>query len=395
MTNYATLFQTQIQRSVAAALGQWQARQADAQTTDLHALTLHVLAFALPISQAWDGTRALVMTAAPQMEQASLWDEWLPLLETALRHSQAQGDIPAQAELHFHRGVIAQIRSDYPAADEALGQSADLSRAIGDGEKAGRALNRRAYVTRLRQQPVVAQRLIDEALSLLPPAAEERAYSAFVLGALAFDQQDWPAAEEHLRQALTRWRQAANPRMEARSLSNLGPVLQWRQKYDEALACYQDAEALLLELSDPLQLALTRMNMGIIHSLTGDDEAALDRYRQAEESFRRAEATLHLAQLGTNLGISYRRLGRWEEARHAYGESIALYRALEIWPRLGNALDGLGLTWLGEGNPAQAESTFREGLAVMERCGDDRTSQLIRSDLRQHLDELLTAGAGR
>ncbi|MBX3001673.1 MAG: tetratricopeptide repeat protein [Caldilineaceae bacterium] len=382
---YPAFFLTLVERSIHTVLARLQTRTDGSISEEERALILNVLDYGLAVQEIWSTSRGLVMATVPLMEQTSYWDDWLLFLERALTMSKLQQDREVEAELLYRRGVFEQLRTDLQKADQDFSKSASIFLMLGDNLKAARALNRQAYVARLRQDFSSALTLVEQATSLLSPHQSEQGYSAFVRGVVAFDQRDWVQAEIWLRRSLDIWTHHGDQRMVARSLCNLGPALQVQQRYPEALVCYQEAEKVLAMLGDHIQLALTRMNMGIVYSLTDENHLALSLFQQAEPIFRGEQATLYLAQLYNNLGFCYRRLQQWEAAQAAYEQSIVHYKALGNRPRLANAMDGLGLALAGLNLHDQAVTIWKEALTILASLPVDPGVERVRAGLVERL----------
>ncbi len=146
------------------------------------------------------------------------------------------------------------------------------------------------------------------------------------------------------RDAETLWQRtiAANPQAFA-AYHNLGTIRAGAGRYDEALAFWQQAQAIH-------ESAETCRNIGQLHELRGDLEAALQCYQRALELQPNYDKALVRA------ADCYLALGRLEEAETSYRSG------LKHEPKHPGCHLGLGLIHEMHGESAEAESRYRLAL---------------------------------
>lgn len=129
---------------------------------------------------------------------------------------------------------------------------------------------------------------------------------------------------------------------EGEALNNLGDALISLERYDAALARYQDAIEIFRRVGNRRAEAESSANLAV--ALTG-----LGRYDQALTTYQDALAVLRLtgdqraegAALN-NLGVTLRALRRYDEARAAYEKAVAIFRETGDQDGLAMALGNLG-----------------------------------------------------
>lgn len=362
---YPDLFRRYVQRGAQAALADV-AAAGPALPAEQREQGLHTLDFALGLPEAWPQARDLLIALAPRLEQAGLRQDSIPRLQRGIAQCQAGGDLAGQAQLELHLGLVHLALGRLDAARDLFAASADHCQAAGDRHGQARALNRWAYVDRLQQRLESAAQRVGEAMRLATPDESEHTYGRFVLGGLALDHGDWPAALAHFQEALAGWRRHGDPLMAARSLTNLGAALRGAGRPDEAIARYQEALPLLAALGDTANEATTRMNLGNVYWQQGQPQQALAQYVQAEAALRQADDHLRLAKVNLNLGLVLRDLGQWPRAEQAIAAAIELYRSLGDRRGAANALDALAEVYLDQGRADAALPLLRQALAELE-----------------------------
>lgn len=347
----------------------------------------HILDLGLMQPGIWPLARDLLLTLAPKMEQEGFRDEWMPLLDKGVRQSQAMKDISSEAELTLALGRLQELHHKYGCAKRHLQQSIVCFDLLQDQNGKAKALNRLAFVARQQDDYQRVQQLSQEALKLLDCDNVERANCFYLLGAVAFDQQDWNKAEQFYRISLAVWEESRDVRRIASGYRNLGNALGCRKKYEEAMDSYIHAIKLFEKIHDPVNLAVVRMNLGNIHIFLDQPSHALILFAQAEALFHKIQNEKYLAMIYMNQGIAYHKLCNW-----AYAEEI-LNKSIQLWQRLGhtryliNSMDELGLVYLKQGFHQCALSLFNDALyklnQVMELPNYERLKQLLTTHTEQ------------
>lgn len=394
MNPYAKTFKRFVGNSIRAVHHRLLALENEIPGEEIQSQALQSLDFALPTAETWAISREVLALLAPKMEQAGLRDGWLPYLQRGIERSRAEGDVGTEGELHYHLGLLHELRVRFDDACSAYEKSAHLFSALDERQREARAISRQAYVARLQQRHEQALALAERALSLAPEGSAEHAGCCFTLGTIAFDRREWETSIRWFRSSLAAWERLGDQRMVAFALRNLGPALHWTRAYDEAIVCYERALAIFDEVPDPVHQALTRMNLGIVYSLTGQSERSLALYAQAEPVFRRTEDDLRLALLYGNMGYANRQLSRWQAAEESYRLSIERWRRIGVKASAVNGLDGLGLVLLGSGRLEEALAVFGEALATLEEIPDDPRYDYLHQMVTGHREEAEKARRG-
>jgi tetratricopeptide (TPR) repeat protein len=315
------------------------------------------------------------------MEQAGFRHEWLPYLERGVACSRLAQDASTEAQLSLYIGRLRRLRGEYAEAHTWFEASANLSQQLGDSRGRALALNQLGYVARLQSRFAEAQAYVDEALSLLDEQDTERATSLWVLGTMAQAQMQWAEAEQHHRGALQIWQEAGDHQRAAWSLQNLGDTYRGAGRYEEAAKYIQQAIVLLGQLHDPVNQAIARMNLGIVHLYRNEAEQAL------------ALSTLAEAILVyNNIAIAERELGHWQAAEQAGKKAIRLWEALGNLTYLANSLDEVGLVYLAQARHVEAVATFEQALALLSQVPANPFQEMVRASLLSHLEEARQVG---
>ena len=348
---------------------------------------LHTLSFIIKMADAWEVAYSLLLEMSPRMLQAGLCDEWIPYLQRGIEQSQVRADLRGRAELYHQLGTLYQRRGLFDFAFDCLTSSAESYREIEATTNYATVLNRLAAVARRQSRHDQAKDFVGAALPLLSEEDPEVANSYVVLGELAFDKRNWEEAEKYFVRALTIWEREEDERKRAIGLRNVGVSLSEQGKLQESIDCYRQALRLFKKCPDPINRAITQMNLGNAYLFSKHSTlAALDLYREAKSVFFRFHDNLHLAMVYNNLGYVYRRLERWDEAEAAICASINLWKRLGNVRQMLNSMDELGLILMGKGERLQAVDLFESALAELEKMRDHPGYDRLAELLKEHLD---------
>lgn len=349
---------------------------------------MHLLKYAFLFPEVWPRTSRLLIQLAPKMEQAGHRRDWLPLLKQGAEQSQLLADERTSAELQLNLGILHQLLGDYAVAAQRLSASIHQFGQIDARLDQARAMNRLAYIERLRGRYGEATCLAENATHLLSPLDPEYGSSHTVLGAVAFDLGDWAGAAEHFRQSLILWEETGNQLMIARRLRDLGPALRAQQRYTEAIDCYARAIALFGEFQEPAQQAVTRMNLGVVYTELREVEQAVALYRLAEPIFQQMGDERQLAMLYYNLGLAYDAGQQIEQAQAAFLTSIAHGLNSGDVAFLIDTVEKLIAIYITLPQHTEVLFALQQGRGLLKEIGEQHTSHPHWQKLAQHLETI-------
>jgi len=165
-----------------------------------------------------------------------------------------------------------------------------------------------------------AQRAIAEAEAADDPEALGTA--AFVMG-WAHGALGRDGAESFLQKSLEAYRKSGNLVRQAALLMNLGVVYQMKGRWDEALACYEQARQESLKLGSTVDATLALMNIGEILSDRGELIEAEQALVETLPVWRAAKYRYLLGGCLWLLGRVSLQAGRFEEALKRLDEAKA------------------------------------------------------------------------
>lgn len=353
---------------------------------ELQARIWLTLSYGLRLDWAWPGTRDLLLMVAPRMEQAGVWDEWLPCVAQGIERSQAVGDRATEAALSLHLGHLLFRLRDFKAARRWLEHAAQVALQEGLANPYAEALARKAQLI-LRSENDVASAMewVEAALARVEPDSVTTAFCRFVRGTLRLARLDYGAASEDFETARRLAQEQGDARLSALALVNLGRLYEQRELYEPAETFYEWAIATFTKLEDPINLAVTQMNLGIVYMCTGKIGKAMRSYDAAEATFRRLQERRYLAMLYNNRGMAAAEAGDLAQAVSAYQTACELWAALDEPLAWANVLDNLGMLYSEAQNTRAALASFDHGLQVIRDAPEaSNERQRLQAELRAH-----------
>lgn len=388
-SDLATIFQENIVRAANYLLDRSQYPRSSLLPQADRLLAMHVLSYAFQMPTAWPIMSRLLVTLAPQMEQAGHRDDWIPYLQQGIERSRSWQDVKTEAELSFQLGILHQLLGRYDEADVHYDTSIARFKTEQDARSQAVVMLRQAQVSRLRRHYAGANQLVETAFKLLREDDIERARGYTVQGEIANDDDKWTEAVHFFEKALQLWRVVGNQRRIAWNLTNLGAALHSLGRYQEATEHYMEAIAILGYANEPVHWAVTQMNLGNVALMLNEPQEALRLYALAELVFQKTEDQLRLGMIESNRGIAYRKLNQWKQATDAYLSSIKRYQKIGNIELEANALDGLGLAYLGQGDYEEAVSVFSRALSLLAQFEGEPGWAYLHEEARRHLQEAL------
>lgn len=202
----------------------------------------------------------------------------------------------------------------------------------------------------------------------------EAALCSRILGWMAFDRSDYPAALEIFEEALATFDREDFPAGRLKALNGIASVHSEQGRLESALALFREALDLADQQGDADQSHLLKANIGEILS-------RLHLYQESEDYLRAPLASESLSPLNRSLLLNHlaRALipqNRNDEARRILAEAIELAREGHFLQALGTALAALGAIHLAEGVSTPDTLALLEESRTVARQAGDRTTEV-------------------
>jgi tetratricopeptide (TPR) repeat protein len=165
-------------------------------------------------------------------------------------------------------------------------------------------------------------------------------------------------------------RAGITPAAEGSALGNLGSVYLELRRFDEAIACFQDALPIFWEAGDRCAEGVTLDGLGSAYSGLRRFDEATDCYRDALAIFRETSDRHREGLTLTNLGIAYGGLRRFEEEVRCCRDAVAIHRETGDLRDLGLPLRNLGLAYYNLERLEDSIACDRDALAIYRQTGD-------------------------
>ena len=285
----------------------------------------------------------------------------------ALRRARVEFDVGNfAAAAHIARDAL---REPGPAAAGASASAIDPVHEI----KALLLLARATFAAGQAQQ---ARAPLERALELARRHGQARSASLALaqLGLVAWQAGRYDAAEALLHEALLHealpgLRASGDLRRELDVLNNLGVVAKSRARFAQAVAYYEQAQAIARRIGDRSGEAMLFNNMASAALAANDfHRAALDSER-AERIWTALQETGQLGAALTNRGEAHRELGQYAAAQAAGERALALLRASGAQRLQATVLENLGRVALALGDTEGARRALDEALALARDNG--------------------------
>jgi tetratricopeptide (TPR) repeat protein len=238
------------------------------------------------------GARAwqLVWSLSDFLLRGGLWHEQARMCETGLEAARCAGDITGQAHC-LHRLAVGYTRS---------GRFHD------------------------------AGPLLDQALQLFETIGDQfgQAYVHGMLGFLANRQNQTHAALGHFTRALDLYGAADHPG-QAMVLNDIGYTHALLGNYPQALACCEQALAVIRELGASNWENAVWDSVGYVYHQLGDHQQAITCYQRSLDLSRELADRLNEAATFDHLGDAYKGLGDTAAAHWAWTQALRIFDEID------------------------------------------------------------------
>jgi tetratricopeptide (TPR) repeat protein len=305
----------------------------------------------------------------------------------ALELYRSLGDPLGEADALRDLGFLQYATDDLVTAAISLGQAVNLFAEHGDPRGEIGALNYLAPVYQQQGQYAEAAATLTRALELCETIGDRLAEAGVrsTLGYLECLTGEPAAAAASLTRALELFGRHDYKLSVASAFNYLGVAQRMLGAYESAAASQQRALDLYCAQGSPLGQANAWLELGVAQRLGGDlgqaghsMDRALEIYRSIGDQVCEAEGLNAVGDLRLASSLPAEALACFEQARAQTSEKISPLEHV-------SALDGIGRSHLAAGRPADAAAALREALALYQRLGLPRATEIeaILSDLTE------------
>lgn len=327
----------------------------------------------------------LVVNLFPLAERCGYLADWQAWITRA---SEITADPILQLKLRNQLGFAQHMLHDYEAAVASHSYVATMATTLAcDAELAEACFqlsNNYWALGRLDQAEYFGLQALSLFERLPGPLERKRAAVSNTLG-LAADARGEPArAAELFARAAGLWGQAGDASYQARSLINLSRAQRALGSAAAALACLDQAEALLAPTPNELDRARVHLSRGVVYFEMQAWAAAESAFRQANSSIVQQQAGLDLrAFIHHNLGSVLLSQGRLDEAEPLLRAGAAMWGQLGEPARQANSLDSLGELAAARGDWLAARDLFAQALALLASA-DQAWTRRLQAEVEAH-----------
>lgn len=389
---------TQFTHSVAANISYWQQRTHNLTDDTLPALDqerqnlYRAAKFGLHLPATWQGTAELILQAYVFIERRGYWGEWIPMLEQLLA-SCPEHDLVVRGRILDHLGIFYRHNRQLEQACFAHEAELEIGLSLDDKWREAHAcINLGAVCREMRRFDEALAYILDaeKAFKAINAPLIKHAFVMLELGQLVKAQGEWEDAEQYLSYSVSLWREVGDPVYLANSLRLLGQILVTQDKFDSALAVYDEALDTLLGTENYLEKTRVLIDLGSLHWKQRH-------FVKAEQFFLKANSPL-LRQSGNlvdqalvlnNLGMVYLAQGKLREAACSFQRSIALWKNCDDPIQLANSLGGLAEVEVAQGDVTSAQQLYEEALTFLAAYPQDAWGQKLQKDFTASVHDLV------
>ena len=200
------------------------------------------------------------------------------------------------------------------------------------------------------------------------------------LAALFLRKSEFDSLQFYSEQSLILSRQLNLPEFEARSLSNLGTVLERKGKFDKAIDNYELA---ITKIDTPYDSAIILNNMALANSKISNYDDALVQYLLGIEVLKRSRKRVYLQAILTgNIGGIYITLKKPDSAIVFFNKSLEIRRALDNKRGQIITFDGLGFVHKTlTKDYEKALFNFKKGYELAKDINDEYFKRLMLNEI--------------
>jgi tetratricopeptide (TPR) repeat protein/transcriptional regulator with XRE-family HTH domain len=294
------------------------------------------------------------------------------LLQQMLQVSTDEGDMEGRVSALCYLAAFAELRSDYPLAEDYAQQGLHLTRQIeGLAHTQSILLRTLGQVALQRGAYARSQELCEEGLRLAREfgSDEDVCMLLLCLGRLRHYQGNYAQSLTVYTEGLAIARRIAHQELTCFALTYLGSAILEQGNYARAEELYQDGLVLARALGFRKQLSVLLNDLGVVASRRGDLSQATAHYLEGLELAQQIGLRADICLFLSNLGITAAKLEDYVPAERYLREGIELARQIDNRNHLCLLLSNLGSVLGYRGAYEQANACFEESLGLARSIG--------------------------
>jgi len=185
-------------------------------------------------------------------------------------------------------------------------------------------------------------------------------------------QNNYAAALEYWRMALSIREGTGDKRGAVATMNNIGIVYFEISKYEQALDYYFKALKIKEELGDKKAIANTLNNIGSVYDKLEEKELALDYFDKSMQINDELKDMGGISVNLNNIGSIYRDAKRWEEALQCYQRALEANEKLQDKLGVSIVLNNMGELYYDKGDNKKAMDYYFRSLVLKEQLEDRR-----------------------
>lgn len=294
------------------------------------------------------------------------------LLQQALQTATELEDTGECVTILRHLAAFAELRSDYPAAEDYARRGVQLAHQVaGLAHAESVLLTTLGQVALQRGDYVRSQELCEEGLRLAREHGSDEDVCTLLLclGRLRHYQGNYPRSQAIYEEGLTIARRIGHQELTCFALTYLGSVILEQGDYTRAEELYREGMTIARELGFRKQLSVLLNDLGVVASRRGDLTQAAARYQEGLEVAQQIGLRADICLFLSNLGSTAAELEDYGLAERYLREGIELARQIDNRNHLCLLLSNLGSTLGYRGEYEAANACFRESLELARSIG--------------------------
>lgn len=317
-------------------------------------------------------TRAVTLTEALSL---LLGIDGPPSAAFALNQSAADlarelGDQVGEAEALFKMGIAKTSLGDYAAAIALQQRSLSLSEAVGEPAGLARPLVQLAFLTREESDFPAALAYARRALKVAQALGDRPGQAtALRLVGRSYAPIDLREAVEAYRAALRIFQELEHRLGESRLKWDLGVVLGWAGRHQEATALLEEAGNAFEAAGYRFRHAVVLMELGHVRRAQNRHEAAMTLYEHSHTIFKEIAEGPGEAHARFAIGLGRQSTGEHAAAAELIASALVDFQAMGRSESIGEALVALSRSRRALGDLAAAHEAMGKALALYDMAG--------------------------
>lgn len=228
---------------------------------------------------------------------------------------------------------------------------------------------------------VQGQQNLDSLVTLLPElSGKERAETILQL-AVGYSKTDSSKSIIYADETYQIGQAIGDSTLMGLALFNKAECYYYFDQYDSALANYDQAIRLFINLDDSVNIGETLNSIGLVHYFEGNYNEAVEKLFEALSFYKNPRHLSNAAHIYSNLGMVFSRIGNYPKAAENYKQAARINSEIKEFSSLAVNYNGIGVAFYNQEQYDSSKVYYNKALTLFKQLKNRQREAIVLNNI--------------